>query len=491
MDVERSVVVPDALDTAPRRRTRRIGLTALVFVGVCAIPSLVDQFWLGVITQSFVWMIATLSVVVLYRATNAVSLCQASLMGVAANAATWFSLEQGWPAEVALVVGAVAAVPVGMILVLPALRLRGIELTILTLLVAVAIETLVFSGGAPFRAGDFGLFLEDRDLFGVDVTQRNSAYFASLAVAGSTFGLVVLLLRGRVGRTWQAIQTGNAVAASAGISTLRYKVIGFAVAALIAGVAGSLLLAVQGSADGSSFNVVVSIRLVIVAMIGGISAPVSAITGGIVNSVGLQVPAEFGLDGDWLDLVLGVVVIAAILGRRRNTEEQTTHSDRSRAGGVRHANRLAVASLVVLVALALPWFERSAGSVAGWKMPVLFLVGPVVAGATGLVVARQLRNGGQVSAAVRVALGVLVVLMVLVLVRVAIGSGVFLGGSSVEPDSGGGRVERSWGLLVAAHGAVFAIVAALALLIGGSSHAALDQPLDQPFDQPLNQREQT
>jgi len=463
-------------EASDRYRSRQRGIIGVVVaLTLIALPWMIESFWLGMITQSFVWMIATLSVVVLYRATAAVSLCQASFMGVAANAGTWFVLERGWPVEVALFTGAIVAVPVGMVLVFPALRLRGIELTILTLMVGVAIEALLFAGGAPFKASDLGLFLQDRNLLGIDFGQRTPAYFGSLGLTTLVFGATLLLLRGRVGQTWQAIQTGNAVAASAGISLLRYKVLGFAIAALIAGTAGSLLLAVQGSADGSSFNVVVSIRLVVLAMVGGVAEPVSAVIGGIVNGLGLQIPGEFGLVGDWLDLVLGIAVIVAILGRRLAAERHPAELEEGQAAHSRRAAPLAIGSVVLLASMALPWFDGTGGAIAGWQMPALFVVGPLVAVTLGLFVASRLRHQRPPPTGIlRILLALTIVMMGLVAVRVAIGSGVFFGVSGIESEPGV-RVERAWGLLLAAHGALLVIATAVSLLLESRSETKAPQ----------------
>jgi branched-chain amino acid transport system permease protein len=290
---------------------------------VMAAPTIVSDLWLTLLTRSMILGLATLSVVVLHRATGTVSLCQASLMGVAANSTTWLAVERGWPLSVALVLGSCSAVPIGTILVIPALRLRGIELMIITLAVAPLVASLVFAADAPFRASSLGIHLQSNSVVGFDLSRPHESYYVVLASVALITAATVVLLQSRVGKTWRAMRTGNAVAGACGIPVVRYKLLGFAVSSLLAGLSGSLLLAVQRAADPSEFSLFVSIRLLVVATIGGIDSVFSMIPGGLASGVGPRVPAEFGLGVDWFGVVVGFGVVVAVLHRgQRSTVAQ-------------------------------------------------------------------------------------------------------------------------------------------------------------------------
>lgn len=294
----------------------RIGVPVIA-VAVALAPALVSDLWLVLLTRSLILGLATLSVIVLHRATGTVSLCQASLMGVAANTTTWLAAERGWPLLAALVLGSLSAVPVGMVLVIPALRLRGVELSTLTLAVTPLVGSLVFAADAPLRASSLGIYLESNSLLGVELSRPRQSYYLVLVVVVAVTAATGVLLRSRIGTTWRAMRTGNAVASACGIPIARYKLAGFAISSLLAGLSGVLLLAVQRAADPSEFSLFVSIRLVVLATIGGIDSLLSMVPGGLASGVGPRIPSEFGLGVDWFGVVIGFGVVAAVLRRGR------------------------------------------------------------------------------------------------------------------------------------------------------------------------------
>ena len=110
--------------------------------------------WVGQLAAAPVFAIAILSLVVLARATASISLCQAAFMGVSAYAFSYLSISPesgglGWSLLPAAVVGVVIVAPVGMGIAFPALRMRGIELALLTLTVGAALNGLIFTADAP------------------------------------------------------------------------------------------------------------------------------------------------------------------------------------------------------------------------------------------------------------------------------------------------------------------------------------------------------
>lgn len=286
------------------------------------LPAVVSGFWVFVATSSLVYAIGVLSVVVLHRASSAITLCQATFMGVGAYATAWLYTDVGWPFLAAAVVGVAAPVPVGALVAVPALRLRlkGLELAVLTLTVGFAGTSLVFGSAAPFRIGDIGASLEPRPApLGIDLTDATQLWLVSLVVTGTVCLAVAAVLRGRLGSSWDAIRAGDAVAAACGIDVGRLTVAGFATSAGIAGVAGVLLLTLQSQVTAASFDTSQSVLLVVVAMVAGIDRLRAAAAGGLVLGLGQQVFPTFGLQGDWLNLAFGTFVVVAVVARNRRS----------------------------------------------------------------------------------------------------------------------------------------------------------------------------
>jgi sulfate-transporting ATPase len=283
--------------------------------------------WVYLTMTSVVASLVVLSVVVLARATSSISLAQGAFMGISAYLFTWLFQNHGWPYVPAALISIVAVVPIGMLLAFPALRLRGIELSALTLVVGLAATAVVFNPGAPLSVGSTGtgatLERAVRPL-GIDLSKQNSIYYFMLVVAVVIFAVVIAMLSGPVGRTWQAIKGGNSAAVASGIDITRYQLLGFAVSSAIAGVAGILLLTVQRSITPASVGPAASIFMVVAATTVGIERLVAAIVGGVALGIGTQVFQTFQLKGDWLTFVFGLVVVVAIVAQERQQRKATT-----------------------------------------------------------------------------------------------------------------------------------------------------------------------
>jgi ABC-type branched-subunit amino acid transport system permease subunit len=304
---------------------RRLFAGPAAILLLLSLPLWMPTYWLFLSSQSAVYTVAVLSVMVLRRATDSTSLCQAALMGVAAYLAAWLSSAQGWSYPAAVLAGLLATVPAGMALALPALRLRGLELSVLTLAVGLAATAIVFDPLAPLKFSDRGAPLSGPPHpFGVDVTSPGRMYLFLFLLAGAALLLVRLLFRSRLGLTWQALRAGNAAAAASGIPVARMQVLGFVLSAGLAGLSGVMLLTLQQTVTADSFSTAQSVFLVVVAALIGGDRPGLAVLGGAVVGLGQQVFGAFGLAGDWIVFLFGLVVVLHILtvaSLRRGTSD--------------------------------------------------------------------------------------------------------------------------------------------------------------------------
>jgi ABC-type branched-subunit amino acid transport system permease subunit len=174
---------------------------------------------------------------------------------------------------------------------------------------------LVFSSSSPFKVGTIGASLPSNELFGQSLTKAVPAYVFTLAVAALCFGGTALLLRGRIGRAWRAIGSGQAAAAAGGIDVTRHKMAGFALSAMLAAVSGVLLIAIYSTVDVSSFGILPSIQLVIVATMFGMNLK-AGLAGGFILGLFSQVPQQFGLQNEWITAALGMLLVVLVLRSR-------------------------------------------------------------------------------------------------------------------------------------------------------------------------------
>jgi branched-chain amino acid transport system permease protein len=241
-----------------------------------------------------------LSLVPLIGWAGQISLAQITFVGIGAWAAVEFAdgggqvfgLELFSPGSPWLLfVGAIVAVPIGVLMALPALRLQGLYLALATLAFARLAEFVIFDQPEVF--GGAGRRLEDLNLFGTNVTepfsvlglefQQDAGFVLVITVMFCIFGfLIVLMRRGAFGRRLLAMKDSPAACATLGVNLLTTKVVVFGLSAAIAGFGGALLGMLRGSASTANFQVLQGLPYVILIVVGGASVVSGALLGGLL-----------------------------------------------------------------------------------------------------------------------------------------------------------------------------------------------------------------
>jgi sulfate-transporting ATPase len=282
-------------DRLPRLGTgiiRPLPLLGAAAVVAAAVLLWFDDGWASATSVSLTAGVIVLSIVVLAGFTGQVSLAQWTLGGVGALIAARL-IQAGWPVEAAAVGGIVGTVPVGVIIALPALRTRGVNLTVLTLGLGFTISEVVLANpqwinGITVTGTEIGRV----KLFGLEVDSTQYPHrWAIVCLVGLVIaGLVVAnLRRSRTGQRLLAVRTNERAAASLGISVFAVKVYAFAVGAGLAALAG-ILLGFRGRVvTYAQFNVFESINAVGNAVVGGL---------GYVMGAGFAAPMARGGVGE-------------------------------------------------------------------------------------------------------------------------------------------------------------------------------------------------
>jgi branched-chain amino acid transport system permease protein len=307
-----------------------VGMAVLVLVVV-----LVAQFGdldatnLRRLTLALITAVIMLSLVPLTGWAGQISLAQITFVGVGAfamaevagDARSW--LGAGNP--LGLLVAAAVAVPFGVLMALPALRLQGLYLALASMAFAVMAIPLFFA--QPEILGTNGRKLATPRLFGIDFD--DPANFVVLAaVAFALLGLfVVWLRRGRFGRRLLALRDSPAASATIGVDLVWTKLVVFALAAAMAGFAGGLLGTFRGTVGSTDFAMLLGIPFLLLLVVGGVGTVSGALIGGISTVLLLIVQDEVSF------VVFGVSVLVALtrigpglaaLGVARNPEGVVT-----------------------------------------------------------------------------------------------------------------------------------------------------------------------
>ncbi|HKS18028.1 MAG TPA: ABC transporter permease [Bradyrhizobium sp.] len=301
------------------------GVTAALVVGL-ALPELASSYWLRVLTACAILALGSLATGILYAQLGMVSLCQFALVGVGGWVAlrTWHALH--WPFEMSLLCGGIGAALFGLIFGLPALRMRGLYLALVTLMIAggfqVVITAIDFPDGG---AGFIGKIYNGPRLYmgRPELATTDAAYFrycvATLVVA---YLIVLWHQRSRVGRAWAMIRRSEACALSASVNIVAYKVWAFVLAGFLAGICGALLAGLIGTLDLSSFPASESILLFAVTVIGGAYSWLGPILAGLLLRAVPGLLNDWHIDGNVATIVFGAGLLHALITAPRGIAGQ-------------------------------------------------------------------------------------------------------------------------------------------------------------------------
>ena len=286
----RDVTNTSKLPSVPRPKFKPAYVAAVAALGVVALLLTTGSYRFGLIT-SMIYALMALSFVVLTGLLGQVSFAQAVLAGTAGFALSKLSTEAGIGFPWAPLLAAAAATALGLLAGLPALRIRGVQLAVVTLAAAVAIEQFVFSNTA--LVGILNL-VPGPSLFGLDLGVRSGTDTARLQFGLLCLAVLVLggiavsnLTRSATGRRFLAVRSNERASASIGVNVARTKLLGIAISSFLAGLSGCLIGYSEGSLSVASFSTMVGITLLLFAYLGGITSVSGALVAGMFAPLGL------------------------------------------------------------------------------------------------------------------------------------------------------------------------------------------------------------
>ena len=269
---------------APPVSVGPVGMSVLVTATI-AVTYLMSHSYQFAMATGFASAIVALSLVVLTGYVGQISLAQMTFAGLGALFCSWFANNLNLPFPLPIIAAGLAVVPFGVLLGIPALRVRGVSLAVVTLGAAVAIDGLVFSD-TSITGGTDGISIPSPELFGYSIDSVihpfRYAMFTLFVLIVCMVGVGVLR-RSRLGLKMLATRDNERAAAAEGISTMQTKLVAFAIAAFLAGVAGGLLGYLYGRVTFDAFGPLASVFFVTTAYIGGIGSIWGAVIAGMVT----------------------------------------------------------------------------------------------------------------------------------------------------------------------------------------------------------------
>ena len=287
---------------------------ALIMLALPLLP--VPDFWITQSNMVGLYAIVALGLVLLTGVAGLTSFGQAAFVGVGAYAAGYMVVTLNASPWLALVVGVALAVVAALLLGLLTLRMSGHYLPLATICWGLALNytmaNMAFLGKYDGING-----IPSLDLFGFELGSGRGLHGLIWAVALVCAVAVTNLLDSRVGRAIRSLKTGSTMAEAMGISTFRYKLIAFILAAVLAAISGWLFAHFQRTVNPTPFGLNKGIEYLFMAVLGGVGHVWGAFLGaGVVKIIEdeLQVllPALLGSSGNFEVIVFGVVLVLVL-----------------------------------------------------------------------------------------------------------------------------------------------------------------------------------
>ena len=296
----RATLLDRRLPRAPEPKHPVLACCAVATVAAVGLLTLDAQWRLAIIVSTIATVIA-LSTVVVTGFVGQISLAQNAFAGLAAFTTAKLATTYDIAFPIAPILGIAAAVVVGVVTGIPAVRVRGLTLAVATIGIAVAVENLVFNSPALLgishipRPELFGIDLGLRDVG--DKNFRPAFGLFALALVTASAIIVANLRRSATGMRWLAVRSNERAAAAAGINVASMKASAFATSAFLAGVGGVLLAYELSSLSTDNFSIIAALASVALVYLGGIASIGGALFAGILATGGVLTKLNGGAAG--------------------------------------------------------------------------------------------------------------------------------------------------------------------------------------------------
>ena len=273
---------------------------ALLAVCLLVLPLVLPEYLMGQMVFILIYCIVGLGLMVLIGFTGQISLGHAAFLAVGAYTEAILQAK-GVPFVLSLTAAAIFAGAAGLIVGLPALRLKGIYLAIATMAFGFIAEEVV-TRWEHVTGGNSGKQLKQIDFFGMLIDNDTKFYYLALGIVVLVFLGMINVMRSPTGRAFVAIRDSEISAQSMGIHLAKYKTISFVFSAALTGIAGALYAHKLQFISPEQFNLLVSIEMTTVVFIGGLGAFHGAVFGAIFI---ISLPQMIVLLKDYLPAAIG------------------------------------------------------------------------------------------------------------------------------------------------------------------------------------------
>lgn len=256
--------------------SRLFWIAVAVIVIASTLPLYVSGYILGLLTVAYYFGVFAMSWDLLFGFAGEVNFGPTFLIGVGAYTAGILNSQFGWSVYLCIVLGAAASVVAGLVLALPALRVRGPYFGLTTLVAVLMLQNFIVVF-AELTGGEIGLTIPD-----VITIDANANYWIALGFMTISGAILFGLSRSPVGLILQASGQDPVQAGALGFNITKHKLAAFVVSAFFSGLSGALLVFYFGTASvGTVVDVAVGVQVIVAAVLGGRRTVIGAALGAV------------------------------------------------------------------------------------------------------------------------------------------------------------------------------------------------------------------
>ncbi len=304
----------------------RSALALLFFcVAIFVLPLVLGGFWIRAFTSAAIFALAAAGVGLVYAQLGLINLSQIALIGVGGWIALRLNFATDLPVFLLVVIAGLGTSALGALFALPALRLRGLYLALVTLMVAATFQILFNAFQFPNGGSGFwGVAQQSGQAMRRPSIATSDAAYLAFSMVWLALGLLLIEAhkRSAPGRAWKMIRMSEANAMAAGINVTWFKIWAFALSGFLAGTAGALLAGALRQLDARSFTAIEGVLLFALAVVGGVYSWVGAVLAGVLYKLLPALLNNLGVTSDLALIVFGVALLHAIMTAPRGIAGQ-------------------------------------------------------------------------------------------------------------------------------------------------------------------------
>lgn len=260
-----------------RTRPQQVSLV-LFLVCLAAVPLVVNDYVLGVLTLAAITLVAVLGLQITVGMAGLLNLGQSAFVGVGAFTAAALAAK-GWSPWVCIPAAALAAGAVSILFGLPALRIKGFYLALTTIAAQIMFPIVMIRLPEDWFGGLAGLAVDPPTLLGITADTPRAMYWFAMAVTAIAFVAAVNLGRSRTGRAFRAMHDNDIASSVIGVNLARTKLQAFFAGAFFAGASGALYAYFVRYVSTEQFTLWLSVWYVGMLIVGGLHTPLGAVLG--------------------------------------------------------------------------------------------------------------------------------------------------------------------------------------------------------------------